>query len=63
MDKLVAHQSFETGNFYNIAVDRSELKNLAKSNPEKAKELADKWEAWVVRAKVKLSRPWKFEVD
>ena len=47
---------------YNIAVDRSELKNLAKSNPEKAKELADKWEAWAVRAKVK-PWPWKFEVD
>ena len=47
---------------YNIAADRSELKNLAKSNPEKAKELADKWEAWAVRAKVK-PWPWKFEVD
>ncbi|MCH2162476.1 MAG: arylsulfatase [Phycisphaerales bacterium] len=40
---------------YNIAEDRAELRNLAEDHPEKAAELADRWEAWADRAQV---RPW-----
>jgi arylsulfatase A-like enzyme len=45
---------------FNMTKDRSELNNLAAGNPQKVKELGDKWEAWAVRAKVK-PWPWKFE--
>lgn len=38
---------------YDMKADRSELHNLASQKPERAKELADKWEAWAVRTNVK----------
>jgi arylsulfatase A-like enzyme len=38
---------------YDIAKDRTELHDLAAAQPEKAKELAAKWEAWAERAQVK----------
>lgn len=37
---------------YNIAEDRTETNNLASRNPEKVKELAEKWESWANRVKV-----------
>ena len=45
---------------YNMVDDRAEQNNLAKAKPEKAAELAAKWEAWAHRAKVK---PWPYKVD
>ncbi len=45
---------------YNMKVDRSELNNLAQKNPEKVKQLEEKWEAWAKRAHVK---PWPYGVD
>lgn len=33
--------------------DRTELHDLAKSQPDKVKALADRWEAWAERAHVK----------
>lgn len=38
---------------YDMKADRTELHDLAQAQPEKAKELAAKWEAWAVRAQVK----------
>lgn len=38
---------------YDLKSDRTEQNNLAKSQPDKVKELADKWGAWAVRAHVK----------
>jgi len=38
---------------YDLKTDRTELHDLAAAQPEKAKELADKWEAWAERAQVK----------
>ncbi|MCX6894953.1 MAG: sulfatase-like hydrolase/transferase [Verrucomicrobia bacterium] len=38
---------------YDMKADRTELNNLAAKNPAVVKELAAKWEAWAVRAKVK----------
>ena len=37
---------------YDIEKDRTETKNLAVSHSEKAKELAEQWNAWAKRAKV-----------
>lgn len=38
---------------YNLKTDRTELHDLAAQEPERAKELAEKWEAWAQRAHVK----------
>ena len=37
---------------YDLAKDRTELKNLASAKPEKVKELAAKWETWAARVGV-----------
>ena len=44
---------------YNMSNDRSELHDLAKQHPEKVQQLAGRWEAWAVRAKVK---PWPYKI-
>ena len=41
---------------YDLAADRTETNNLASSNPAKAKELADRWQAWADRVGVV---PWE----
>jgi len=38
---------------YDLAADRSELHDLAAADPERVKRLAEKWEAWALRAAVK----------
>jgi arylsulfatase A-like enzyme len=38
---------------YDLAADRTEQHNLAGEQPDKAKELAAKWEIWAERAHVK----------
>lgn len=38
---------------YDLAKDRTEIKNLATQEPERVKELAAKWDAWAERAQVK----------
>ena len=45
---------------YNMNNDRSEQNDLAKTNPDKVKLLAEKWKKWAVRARVK---PWPWKVD
>ncbi|MEK6238388.1 MAG: arylsulfatase [Planctomycetales bacterium] len=40
---------------YNMKTDRAELNDLAADQPDKVAELASKWEAWALRARVK---PW-----
>jgi arylsulfatase len=45
---------------YDMEMDRSETNNLAKTQPDKVKELAHKWEQWAVRARVK---PWPWKVE
>ena len=45
---------------YDMEIDRSELNDLAKKHPDKVKALAEKWEQWAVRARVK---PWPWKVD
>lgn len=37
---------------YNLADDRTELKNLAKEMPDKVKELSDRWSEWARAAAV-----------
>ncbi len=37
---------------YNLKLDRTEQHNLAGSEPDRARELADQWEAWSKRAQV-----------
>ena len=38
---------------YNMATDRTELRDLADKEPQRVKELSDMWEAWALRAHVK----------
>ncbi len=45
---------------YDMEIDRSEQNDLAKKHPDKVKALAEKWEKWAVRARVK---PWPWKVD
>ncbi|MSR54462.1 MAG: arylsulfatase [Gemmataceae bacterium] len=53
--KLVAKGPGAKWELYNIDQDRVESKDLASKHPEKARELALKWEAWAKRA---LVLPW-----
>ena len=38
---------------YNLKTDRTELHDLASAQPERAAQLAAKWNAWAIRAHVK----------
>jgi arylsulfatase len=51
--KLVRQGRNNPWELYNIVADRTELNNLVKAEPARAKELAAKWEAWALRAHVK----------
>ena len=37
---------------YNLKTDRTELHDLSQQEPQRAKELAAKWDAWAIRAQV-----------
>ena len=50
--KLVGKGARGAWELYNIAKDRSEQNNLAESQPEMAKKLADMWQAYAERANV-----------
>ena len=50
--KLVAKGSKGPWELYNIAKDRSEQKDLSKDQPDRAKKLADMWQAYAERANV-----------
>lgn len=52
-DKLVRIGRNGSWELYNLKADRTEQHNLAAEQPDKAKELAAKWEAWAERAHVK----------
>jgi arylsulfatase A-like enzyme len=56
--KLVAKGSRGKWELYDMEKDRSELHDLASAQPDKARELIKKWEAWAKRAHV-LPWPWK----
>jgi arylsulfatase len=51
--KLVRRGRAGAWELYDLKADRTELHDLAAAQPEKAKELASKWEAWALRAQVK----------
>jgi arylsulfatase len=53
--KLVAKGPGGKWELYNIPADRAEANDLAAKQPEKVKELRQKWEAWAKRADV---IPW-----
>ena len=55
--KLVRKGRNAPWELYDLKTDRTELHDLAASQPEKAKELAAKWEAWAERAHVKPYPP------
>lgn len=50
--KLVRAGRNSTWELYNMKADRTELHDLAAQEPERAKELAAKWESWAKRANV-----------
>ncbi len=51
--KLVRSGRGAPWELYDMAKDGTELHDLAAARPAEAKELADKWEAWALRAHVK----------
>jgi arylsulfatase A-like enzyme len=51
--KLVRQGRTGPWELYNLAADRTELRNLAATEPSRAAELTAKWEAWAQRAHVK----------
>lgn len=51
--KLVRKGRSGTWELYDLKTDRTEIHNLAAEQPDKAKALADQWEAWATRAHVK----------
>jgi len=51
--KLVRQGRDGVWELYDLKTDRTELHNLAAAQPEKAQELAAKWEDWAERAHVK----------
>jgi arylsulfatase len=56
--KLVAKAS-QPWELYDMAADRTEMNNLAGRQPDKVKELAARWEAWAVQAKVLPLGGWR----
>lgn len=50
--KLVRFHSTGAWELYDLKTDRTELNDLSAKNPEVAKELAAKWDAWSIRANV-----------
>jgi arylsulfatase A-like enzyme len=56
--KLVATAAGGKWELYNMAVDRTEMHDLATSEPQRATDLATKWEAWAKRAHV---LPWPYK--
>ena len=53
--KLVAKGSNGEWELYDLEADRSELNNLSEKHPERAKQMAEKWEVWAIEANAK---PW-----
>ena len=53
--KLVAKGANGAWELYDLNEDRSELNDLSEKHPQRAKEMADQWEAWAIEAKAK---PW-----
>lgn len=51
--KLVRKGRAGVWELYDLKTDRTELHDLASTQPEKAQELASQWEAWAERAHVK----------
>ena len=56
--KLVADGPHGAWELYDMDNDRTEMNNLAGNNPGIVNELAQKWENWAVRTRVK-PWPWK----
>ncbi len=55
--KLVAMGAAGPWELYDLEKDRTELHNLADVYPQRAKQMAARWEAWAVKAKAK---PWPY---
>jgi arylsulfatase A-like enzyme len=53
--KLVAKGSRGSWELYDLEADRTELNDLIALQPDRAKGMADRWEAWAIEAKAK---PW-----
>jgi len=51
--KLVRQGRNGPWELYDMAADRTELKNLVPEFPDQARALANKWETWAERAQVK----------
>ncbi|MDG3006038.1 arylsulfatase [Paludisphaera mucosa] len=60
--KLVARAN-EPWELYNIAEDRSELHDLAAKHPDRAKALADAWDAYAARANVLPLGAWRDDAN
>ena len=57
--KLVAKGNTGPWELYNMAQDRTEMRNLAEEQPERAKRMAEKWQAWANRCHVLPVGAWE----
>ena len=55
--KLVAKGAKGPWELYDLEADRTELNDLSEKMPERAKAMAERWEAWAIEAKAK---PWPY---
>ncbi len=56
--KLVAKGAVGRWELYDMAADRTEMHNLAKTHPDRVESMAQAWENWARRAKAK---PWPWD--
>ena len=56
--KLVAKDTAGPWELYDIAKDRTEMRNVAATHPEKLREMVATWEKWAVRTHA-VPWPWK----
>jgi arylsulfatase A-like enzyme len=56
--KLVARGPRGPWELYDLEVDRTELNDLAAKQPDRVKDMAQRWEAWAIAAQVK---PWPWD--
>jgi arylsulfatase A-like enzyme len=60
--KLVAKGPQGAWELYNLAADRTEMRDLAGAEPQRVQDMAANWGAWARRANV-LPWPWKKRAD
>jgi arylsulfatase len=57
--KLAAKSAKGQWELYDMEADRSEMHDLAASEPERVKTMSEQWQQWAERAQVLPLNPWR----